>query len=253
MPDCAPTVMLRCFTRNAPIFSHGPLTGFIEIQLIWQPKQTQNSLEIHPTTEATRFVLEKGWDSRTKWLLGISACLAFAHALQGIIFFYFNSTDYDGTINAAPLLFGLVLLIAGLRLLGGAQRKDTLVVNAENVTLCEHKGMRTTTRTFNKSEITNWRFLDKPAISEHALAGKTFDYLGFQTQQYLIAEIAGDNRIAFDYEGGTITFGRQLYSWDFNAIMQVVENRKQETNLPDRAIKSCSSTRDLSPTRNCSE
>lgn len=67
-------------------------------------------------------------------------------------------------------------------------------------------------------KISGLHHLDKPTVTEHPLAGQTFDYLGFQTQQAVINEMHGDNRIAFSHEGKTITFGQNMYSWDLEEL-----------------------------------
>jgi hypothetical protein len=55
-------------------------------------------------------------------------------------------------------------------------------------------------------------------LTKHPLAGETFDYLGFQTEQKVISEMHGDNRLAFDYENKTVTFGENIYSWEFDEL-----------------------------------
>lgn len=42
--------------------------------------------------------------------------------------------------------------------------------------------------------------------------------MGFQTARQVINEMHGDNRIAFDYNGRMITFGENVYSWEFEEL-----------------------------------
>jgi hypothetical protein len=39
----------------------------------------------------------------------------------------------------------------------------------------------------------------------------------------MISQLAGDNQLAFDYEGQTITFGADLYSYEFDEIKSVLD------------------------------
>ena len=63
-------------------------------------------------------------------------------------------------------------------------------------------------------------------MAPHPLAGKSFDYLGFQTEQKVINEMYGDNRLAFDYNGRTISFGKNVYSWEFDEIANYIPRHK---------------------------
>ncbi|WP_217602470.1 hypothetical protein [Chitinophaga sp. GbtcB8] len=38
----------------------------------------------------------------------------------------------------------------------------------------------------------------------------------------MINDLHGDNRLAFDYNGKTITFGNNIYSWDFDELEVVL-------------------------------
>ena len=70
--------------------------------------------------------------------------------------------------------------------------------------------------------MSNFRHLEKSEISKHPLAGEQIDYLGFQTEQAVIDEMHGDKRLGFDYEGKKITFGENIYSWDFEKIIILI-------------------------------
>jgi hypothetical protein len=60
-------------------------------------------------------------------------------------------------------------------------------------------------------------------MEKHPLAGEAFDYLGFQTEQQVINEMHGDNRLALDYEGVTVKFGKNVYSWEFDEIVNLLK------------------------------
>ncbi len=76
---------------------------------------------------------------------------------------------------------------------------------------------------FDIKEISNFRFIEKGVIAPHPLAGQSIDYLGFETQEKLIGQLGGDKQIAFDYKGKTISFGADLYSYEFDEIKSVFD------------------------------
>jgi hypothetical protein len=87
---------------------------------------------------------------------------------------------------------------------------EKLFVNKTKFQLIKQGIGKATSRTFDNTKISNFRLLKKVELSKHPLAVNTFDYLGFGTEQKLINEVHGENRLAFDYEGKTIAFGQDL-------------------------------------------
>lgn len=174
------------------------------------------------TPDGTLFVLEKGLDSRTKWLFLLAALVFIGPAVSFIVLLLTEPVRNGTAWNWLWLLVPAVSIAIATRFFAAANRTDTLLVGPDLVTLSRQKGWHTQKQLFEIAKIGNWRFLDKPVLSDHALATKTFDYLGFQTQQQLINEMDGDNRVAFDVDDRTISFGRRLYSWDFDAIQEAL-------------------------------
>lgn len=78
-------------------------------------------------------------------------------------------------------------------------------------------------RGFDMAAVAGFRLLDKPGVARHPLADISIDYLGFQTMEYVIHELHGDNRLAFDYQGTTVKFGENMYSWDFEQILGIMK------------------------------
>jgi hypothetical protein len=75
---------------------------------------------------------------------------------------------------------------------------------------------------FERAGITQLRYVPPPELTEHPLAGKTFDYLGFQVQDQVINQMHGDNKLAFDYDGRTVAFGKNCYSWHADELKELI-------------------------------
>lgn len=182
------------------------------------------------TPEGTLFILEHSFQGAGKWLFAWYALSLLVPAIFFLWVFFFLS---DGTdlVDWFALFLAVAFGIAGYRYLTSAWKRDTLFVGEQQVTLIEQKGFHKRRQQFIRQQIGNLRFLDKPKLTPHPLAGKTFDYLGFETQQQVIGEMFGDHRTAFDYDGQTVSFGRRLYSWDFDLIHQAITG-----DVPDEEI-----------------
>ncbi len=103
--------------------------------------------------------------------------------------------------------------------MNNALRKESLLITPEKITLIKKSLYTTEKKEFDPKKISGFRHLGKPELTKHPLAGESFDYLGFQTEQQVINEMHGDNRLAFEYDGRTINFGENIYSWDFDELL----------------------------------
>ena len=176
-------------------------------------------MEKKTVRNGTLFILEKPFESRSKWLFTFYSIAFFA-----LLSWYFGEIFAKVDLTSILLLATVVTayLIAGYRFASKASRMETLLVTSNSVELIEMGWFHKKKKKFDIKKISNLRFVEKPVLSPHPLAGLTFDYLGFQTTQQVINEMYGDNRIAFDYNGTTISFGKNLYSWDYEDLFLTI-------------------------------
>jgi hypothetical protein len=165
-------------------------------------------------------ILSKPFDSRAK-LLNI-----FYFVLFTAIGIRVTELILDGnsiTIPAAifVIVFTSAYLFAGYKFINKALYSEKLMVDKTNLTIVK-SGITSQKHIYDNTLISNFRHLDIKETTKHPLAGQSFDYLGFQTQQAVINNVHGDNRLAFDYNGRTITFGENVYTWDFEQLVIVL-------------------------------
>jgi hypothetical protein len=122
------------------------------------------------------------FDSRAKTLnsfyfLGffIPAALFLSSALTtdgeryGLIFF--------------SLLASVVFFVAAYRFINKALTSEALFINKTKLCLLRKQLFKNERVCYALEEISNFRHLAKPELTPHPLAGNSFDYLGFQTEQ----------------------------------------------------------------------
>ena len=155
--------------------------------------------------------------SRAKILYAFYS-LSFIAAV--VMFFYILLTQQDLGIIAllACIITITAFLIAAFRFANKAFMREQLFVNKKELQLINQSILTENIRSYEITKISSFRHLNKPELTKHPLAGETFDYLGFQTEQKVINEMHGDNRLAFDYESKTVTFGENIYSWEFEEL-----------------------------------
>jgi len=176
----------------------------------------------------TLIILSKPFDTRAKALyLAYSIVFGVGGVfLLGSLFY-----EYLPIAGTMVLLACIIAQFVGSYRFGrSAMLQEEIFIDAKELILMV-KGIGTMKRqVFDLASVTDIRFLDKPVMAPHPLAGESFDYLGFQTEQQVINEMHGDNRLAYDYNGRTVKFGKNIYSWDFDEILQLLRSYGYTSN-----------------------
>jgi hypothetical protein len=176
----------------------------------------------------TLIVLSKPFDSRAKALyLAYSIVFGVGGTfLLGLLFYEYPSI----TVTVLLLALATVQFVASYRFGRSAMLQEEIFIDSKELILMI-KGIGPMKRQiFDLPAVTDFRFLDKPVMAPHPLAGESFDYLGFQTEQQVINEMFGDNRLSFDYNGRVVKFGKNVYSWDFDEILQLLRSYGYTSN-----------------------
>jgi hypothetical protein len=176
-------------------------------------------LEKKTVTNGTLFILEKPFDPRSKWLFAFY-CIAFFALLSWYFRVIFMRIDLTSIMLLVTIVVGYI--VAGYRFANNASRTKTILVTSNMLEFTEQCWFYRRRQKYDIARISNFRFIERPVLTPHPLAGISFDYLGFQTAQQVINELYGDDRIAFDYNDITISFGKNLYSWDYEELFLTI-------------------------------
>ena len=188
------------------------------------PFQPSNyiTMTIENQNEGKLITLSKAFDNRPKVLNAFYFVLFSCMAVPFLYYFDLNSFSDNGFLQTL-LIFAMfaAYLVAAYRFINKAIQSEKLLVTPESITLI-NAGISRTSHTYKNEFISQLRHVDKAVISKHPLAGDSFDYLGFQTNQTMIAELHGDKRVSFLYDGQPVSFGENIYSWDFEELTQII-------------------------------
>jgi hypothetical protein len=160
-------------------------------------------------------ILSKALDNRSKILNAFYFFLCLGSVL---IFGILLTSESNNLGSLIILILGVIaFLIAAYRFGNKAVFSERLFITGKVLEQIQ-QGFTKRVYRYELSKISNFRHLDKPELTKHPLAGQNFDYLGFQTEQQVINELHGDKRLAFDYNGLVVTFGENIYTWDFDEL-----------------------------------
>jgi hypothetical protein len=179
-------------------------------------------MQIQKDGKGIIITLSQAFDSRLK-MLNLFYALLFFFAGHCFVYlgFFTNKSNTGATIIST--VFAIAFYIASLRFFNKAVLLEKLQINSGEVRWMEKSLFKSRATSFDIKEISNFRFVEKGIMAPHPLAGQSIDFLGFQTQEKMISQLTGDNQLAFDYKGQTISFGADLYSYEFDEIKSVFD------------------------------
>lgn len=133
-----------------------------------------------------------------------------------------DEITWVGVVVLSVLAFGLFL--GAYRFLNKAVESEKIFLDKTSFQLIHTGFLKFKVKTYEVSKVAKFRHLEKPEVPKHPLAGESIDYLGFQTEQIVINEMHGDNRISFSYSGNSINFGQNVSSWEFEELEGLIYN-----------------------------
>ena len=174
------------------------------------------TMTIENIKDGKLITLSKPFDTRAKYL-NFFYFLSFF--IGGTLFTHIIITNFSKWVLVIiGLLAVFSCFIAAYRFLNKTLESEKIYVDKQTLKLIRTGFLKFQAEYYETSKISNFCHLAKPEITKHPLAGETFDYLGFQTEQAVINEMYGDNRLSFSYLGKTITFGENISSWEFTEL-----------------------------------
>jgi hypothetical protein len=176
---------------------------------------------IRKRKNATLFILNQAFDSRVKMLNLANALLFFFTGL-----FLLHRVVSEGNYSGGHwfiIFLALASFVCFYRFINKALLSERLLINTKEIVFMSKQLFKTSTTTYENNKILNFHFLEKKTMAPHPLAGKSIDYLGFQTTEVLINQLDGDKQLAFEFEGHTVLFGTDIYEYEFEEIKSVLD------------------------------
>ena len=180
-------------------------------------------------------------DTRPKMLHLIYFAVFF---LFGLLFLRMIQTS-DRIDNNFWLIVSLLvpafMILLAYRFANKAVQSEKLIVNKHNLTLVKAGLFTSQKRSYDVKYIENFRHLGTTGnVSKHPLAGDSFDYTGFQVREQLANSVHQENRLAFDYQGRTIKFGENIYSYEFEdlevVLYEITGNYFRPKDVPESSF-----------------
>src|SRR5579863_7703110 len=180
-------------------------------------------MQIQKNNDRIDVILSQAFDSRIK-MLNLCYALVFFFGGHFFVFRVLHSTIDSTAASVFGILFAIALYIASYRFFCKAVLFEKLLISNREVKWVEKKLFRSKTRSFDLKEITNFHFIEKNVVVPHPLAGRSMDYLGFETTDKMINQLGGRNQISFDYQGRAVYFEADIYSYEFDEIKSIFDS-----------------------------
>jgi hypothetical protein len=160
-------------------------------------------------------------NSRIKALFWAEFIVTLGMASIFLIGAIVSSKGYSDIITAAgaTVLYG----VAAYRFLSRMFQNEKLVLDKESLLIIVNTPFRKNIRTFSWRHIGPLHYVGKATKTDHPLKGKSFDYLGFDTQEHLIQSLHHEGNMYFEYGGRAVPFAKGVYSWDAEEMIHMMK------------------------------
>jgi hypothetical protein len=139
--------------------------------------------------------------------------------------FLLQSLPLDQNLLHATAGLGatVLYLLAAYRFLSRMFFEERLLIDGTSFIIIQRTPFSLKTRTYLWKEIGPLHYVGKETKTDHPLKGRSFDYLGFETQEHLIQSLHHDGNMYFNYRGLPVRFARGVYSWDAEEIVRMMK------------------------------
>ncbi len=114
-------------------------------------------------------------------------------------------------------------LLAARRFIKRIFLKESLLLDANSLTIAKKSLFSNNIKRYYWWNIGTLHYEGKIEKTDHPLKGKSFDYLGFETQEHLIQSLHHSGNLYFDTIAGRVYFASGVYSWDAEEMVQMMK------------------------------
>jgi hypothetical protein len=140
------------------------------------------------------------------------------------IFLFKSLPLSQGMLNwLSCIAAGVLYILAGARFLSRIFYREQLLLDPDFLVIVSATPFQRKIRSYEWKKTGRLHYTGKISKTDHPLKGNSFDYFGFETQEYLIQSLHREGNIFFDYEGIRVHFGKGIRSWDAEDMVHMMK------------------------------
>lgn len=117
----------------------------------------------------------------------------------------------------------ILYLLASYRFLSRIFYSEKLIVRLHVLEIVTRTPFSYKARIFEWKHMGPLHYVGQEKKTDHPLAGKCYDYYGFETREKLIHRLHNEGNMYFNYGGFPIRFGRGVYSWTAEEVVNMMK------------------------------
>ena len=115
-----------------------------------------------------------------------------------------------------------IYIMAAWRFLSRITYREQIVLDNAHFTIIQSTFFRKQVQHYSWNEMGHLHYIGKDKKTDHPLKGKTIDYWGFEAHEHVIQQIHHEGNLYFKYNGYSVRFGRNIYSWHAEEIVRIM-------------------------------
>lgn len=139
--------------------------------------------------------------------------------------FLFRAFPLSGNvINFLTAIGAAILyLLASYRLLSRVFFSEKLLLRPNTLDIITRTPFVYKSRSYEWANMGPLHYVGQGKKTDHPLAGKCYDYFGFETREKLIHKLHNEGNMFFNYGGFSVRFGKGVYSWNGEEIVNMMK------------------------------
>lgn len=126
-------------------------------------------------------------------------------------------------INTLECVGAVILyLLASYRFLSRIFYTEKLIIYPHVLEIVTRTPFSYKARSFEWENMGPLHYVGQDKKTDHPLAGKCYDYYGFETREKLIHRLHNEGNMYFNYGGFPVRFGKGVYSWTAEEIVNMM-------------------------------
>lgn len=183
------------------------------------------SMDIKPMGNGTMIILNQAFGNRVKLLNLFYGIVLF---LMGHLFLieYIRSNHNDHYSVIFFVIVPILLYIISFRFINKAILSEKLFIGSREFRIIRKKMFGSKSISFETRKIVNLRYFENKFQETQRKSGSLTKLTFFKLNDPLIDQLDSDNRIFFDYENQTVSFGSGIVSFEFDEIKSVFDHAR---------------------------
>lgn len=131
---------------------------------------------------------------------------------------------FSNALSTATAIGAMILYsVAAYRFMSRMFYREKILLSHQALDIIQRTPFMIKSNRYEWNMMGPLHYVGKSKKTDHHLKGYSYDYFGFETQEKLLHNLYTEGNISFIYEGFPVKFGKGVYSWNAEDIVNIMK------------------------------